>query len=63
MNRINMHIGVYSMLTVRLLDILWSNPFGFSDIEYSELSERIDNNAHRINEWEGIRDAIRRPSR
>ena len=63
MNRINMRIGIYSMLTVHLLDILWSNPFGFSDIEYSELAERIDGNVHKINEWEAIRDAIRRPSR
>ena len=63
MNRINMHIEIYSKKVNRLLDILWSNSFGFSDIEYSELAKCMNETLHKINEWEAIRDAIRRPLR
>ena len=63
MNRINTRIGIYSDRVNRLLDILWSNPFGFDNIEYSELAKCMNKTLHKINEWEAIRDAIRRPLR
>lgn len=61
MNRINMHIAIHSKKVNRLLDILWSNPFGFGDIEYAELSRCMNQALREINKWEAIRDAIRRP--
>lgn len=61
MNRINTRIGIYSNRLNRILDILWSDSFGISDIEYSELAKRMNETLHKINEWEAIRDAIRRP--
>ena len=63
MNRINAHIKTYSMNVNRLLNILWSNPLGFDEFEFMELSELVNKSVNRIDEWKDIRDAIRRPSR
>lgn len=61
MNRINMHIEIYSMIAAHLLKIGGACPMGFDEL--IEFSTRVDKTIHKINEWKAIRDAIRRPSR
>lgn len=61
MNRINMHIEIYSMIAARLLAIGMAYPMDFDDL--IEFSIRVDKTIRKVNEWKNLRDAIRRPSR
>ena len=61
MNRINMHIEIYSMIADDLFVIIRAHPMCFDEL--IEFSTRVDKIIHKVNEWKNIRDAIRRPSR
>ena len=61
MNRINMHIEIYSMIATHLLEIDRAYPMDFDKL--IEFSTRVDKTIHKVIEWTNIRDAIRRPSR